>query len=207
VSHLGTITGTITAADVSTLPVTNSDSVIPQGIQPGDLAGMLMAMFGANTYVKGQTTTFPKRRDPRPGSSPIDTRQNAVSRAIRVLLRNPGRSHRPRKTLRHEPQPLNLKRLPSLPCSESSRPSRPGFRASGAEPDSELLEPTLARHLWEAHTRLKGVLAKPPDSLAALSKHSAAPGWLASNSSSGAPSFHQLIQLPAHRRPLACASG
>lgn len=34
----GTITGTITAADVSILPATNGDSVIPQGIQPGDLA-------------------------------------------------------------------------------------------------------------------------------------------------------------------------
>jgi hypothetical protein len=36
----GTITGTITAADVSVLPVTSSDSVIPQGIEPGDFAGM-----------------------------------------------------------------------------------------------------------------------------------------------------------------------
>ena len=36
----GTVTGTITAADVSVLPASNSDSVIPQGIQPGDLAGI-----------------------------------------------------------------------------------------------------------------------------------------------------------------------
>jgi CHRD domain len=40
----GTVTGTITAADVSVLPVTNGDSVIPQGIQPGDLAGLITAI-------------------------------------------------------------------------------------------------------------------------------------------------------------------
>jgi hypothetical protein len=33
----GTTTGTITAADVSVLPATNGDSVIPQGIQPAIL--------------------------------------------------------------------------------------------------------------------------------------------------------------------------
>jgi len=55
----GTVTGTITAADVSVLPVTNPDSVIPQGIQPGDLAGFITAIRSGNTYVNVHTTTFP----------------------------------------------------------------------------------------------------------------------------------------------------
>jgi hypothetical protein len=55
----GTVTGTITAGDVSVLPATNSDSVIPQGIQPGDLAGLLKAIQRGDTYVNVHTTTFP----------------------------------------------------------------------------------------------------------------------------------------------------
>ena len=55
----GTVTGTITAADVSVLPVTNGDSVIPQGINPGDLAGMIDAIRSGNTYVNVHTATFP----------------------------------------------------------------------------------------------------------------------------------------------------
>jgi hypothetical protein len=55
----GTITGTITAADVSVLPVTNGDSVIPQGIQPGDLTGLIRAIRRGDTYVNVHTTTFP----------------------------------------------------------------------------------------------------------------------------------------------------
>ena len=55
----GTVTGTITAADVSVLPVTNPDSVIPQGIQPGNLAGFITAIRSGNTYVNVHTTTFP----------------------------------------------------------------------------------------------------------------------------------------------------
>jgi len=55
----GTVTGTITAADVSVLPVTNGDSVIPQGIQPGDLAGLMRAIRHGDTYVNVHTTNFP----------------------------------------------------------------------------------------------------------------------------------------------------
>ena len=55
----GTITGTITAADVSVLPVGNPDSVIPQGIQPGDLAGLLRAVRAGKTYINVHTTQFP----------------------------------------------------------------------------------------------------------------------------------------------------
>jgi hypothetical protein len=55
----GTVTGTLTAADVSVLPATNGDSVIPQGIQPGDLAGMIEAIRTGDTYVNVHTTTFP----------------------------------------------------------------------------------------------------------------------------------------------------
>jgi CHRD domain len=55
----GTVTGTLTAADVSTLPSSNGDSVIPQGIQPGDLAAMLAAIRSGNSYVNVHTTTFP----------------------------------------------------------------------------------------------------------------------------------------------------
>jgi hypothetical protein len=55
----GTITGTITAADVSVLPVTNGDSVIPQGIQPGDLAGLIKAIRRGDTYVNVHSAIFP----------------------------------------------------------------------------------------------------------------------------------------------------
>ena len=55
----GTVTGTITAADVSVLPVTNPDCVMPQGIQPGDLAGFITAIRSGNTYVNGHTMTVP----------------------------------------------------------------------------------------------------------------------------------------------------
>jgi hypothetical protein len=55
----GTVTGTITAADVSVLPATNGDSVIPQGIQPGDLAALIKAVRSGNTYVNVHTSTFP----------------------------------------------------------------------------------------------------------------------------------------------------
>ena len=55
----GTVTGTITAADVSTLPANNADSVIPQGIQPGDLAGVLEAIRSGNSYVNVHSATFP----------------------------------------------------------------------------------------------------------------------------------------------------
>jgi len=55
----GTVTGTLTAEDVSVLPVGNPDSVIPQGINPGDLAGLLEAVRSGNSYVNVHTTKFP----------------------------------------------------------------------------------------------------------------------------------------------------
>ncbi len=55
----GTVTGTLTAADVSVLPATNSDSVIPQGIAPGDLAGLITAIRTGNAYVNVHTEAFP----------------------------------------------------------------------------------------------------------------------------------------------------
>ncbi len=55
----GTISGVITAADVSTLPVTNGDSVIPQGMTPGDLAGLFEAIRAGATYVNVHTENFP----------------------------------------------------------------------------------------------------------------------------------------------------
>lgn len=55
----GTVTGTIAAADVSTLPASNSDSVIPQGIQPADFAALLAAIGSGDTYVNVHTATFP----------------------------------------------------------------------------------------------------------------------------------------------------
>jgi len=55
----GTITGTLTAADVSLLPASNGDSVIPQGITPGDLAGMLEAIRTGDAYVNVHTINFP----------------------------------------------------------------------------------------------------------------------------------------------------
>lgn len=55
----GTLTGTLTAADVSILPATNGDSVIPQGIAPGDLAGLLTAIRTGNAYVNVHSETFP----------------------------------------------------------------------------------------------------------------------------------------------------
>ena len=55
----GAITGTITASDVSVLPATNGDSVVPQGLEPANLAGMLEAIRSGNTYVNVHTTNFP----------------------------------------------------------------------------------------------------------------------------------------------------
>lgn len=55
----GTVTGTITATDVSVLPATNGDSVIPQGIEPGDLAGLIKAIRHGDTYVNVHTAMFP----------------------------------------------------------------------------------------------------------------------------------------------------
>ena len=55
----GTLTGTIAAADVSTLPASNADSVIPQGIQPADLNALLEAIGSGNTYINVHTANFP----------------------------------------------------------------------------------------------------------------------------------------------------
>jgi CHRD domain len=55
----GRLTGTLTEADVSVLPATNGDSVIPQGIPPGDLAGLLAAIRSGNSYVNVHTVNFP----------------------------------------------------------------------------------------------------------------------------------------------------
>ena len=55
----GTITGTLTAPDVSVLPVGNADSVLPQGIAPGDFAGVIEAIHSGNSYVNVHTTNFP----------------------------------------------------------------------------------------------------------------------------------------------------
>lgn len=55
----GAVTGTITAADVSILPSTNGDSVIPQGIQPGNLAGLIKAIHSGDTYINVHTQNFP----------------------------------------------------------------------------------------------------------------------------------------------------
>ncbi len=55
----GSITGTLTAADVSVLPATNADSVIPQGIKPADIAGLVAAIRSGNAYVNVHSTTFP----------------------------------------------------------------------------------------------------------------------------------------------------
>jgi hypothetical protein len=55
----GAVTGTITASDVSTLPSTNGDSVIPQGIQPGNLAGLIKAIRSGDTYINVHSQIFP----------------------------------------------------------------------------------------------------------------------------------------------------
>jgi hypothetical protein len=55
----GTISGTITAGDVSVLPATNGDSVIPQGINPADLGALITAIRSGDTYINVHSTTFP----------------------------------------------------------------------------------------------------------------------------------------------------
>lgn len=55
----GTITGTITAEDVSVLPATNGDSVIPQGIAPANLSGLLTAIRAGSAYINVHSTSFP----------------------------------------------------------------------------------------------------------------------------------------------------
>ncbi|HTX37751.1 MAG TPA: CHRD domain-containing protein [Bryobacteraceae bacterium] len=56
----GEITGTLSPADVSVLPASNSDSVIPQGIRPSDLDAMVRAIRSGNAYVNVHTANFPK---------------------------------------------------------------------------------------------------------------------------------------------------
>jgi hypothetical protein len=55
----GSVSGVITSAGVSPLPANNPDSVIPQGIQPGSLAGLFEAIRAGDTYVNVHTQNFP----------------------------------------------------------------------------------------------------------------------------------------------------
>jgi hypothetical protein len=55
----GSLTGTITASDVSVLPVNNADSVIPQGIQPANFGALVEAIRSGTSYVNVHTTDFP----------------------------------------------------------------------------------------------------------------------------------------------------
>jgi len=55
----GTITGTITPADVSVLPKTNGDSVIPQGLEPANLEGLIRAIRSGSTYINVHSAIFP----------------------------------------------------------------------------------------------------------------------------------------------------
>lgn len=55
----GTVTGTITAGDVSVLPATNGDSVISQGIHPADLGALLTVIRSGDTCINVHSTTFP----------------------------------------------------------------------------------------------------------------------------------------------------
>lgn len=55
----GSLSGTITASDVSVLPVDNADSVIPQGIQPGNFGALVEAIRTGTSYVNVHTTDFP----------------------------------------------------------------------------------------------------------------------------------------------------
>jgi hypothetical protein len=55
----GSLSGTITASDVSVLPVNNADSVIPQGVQPGNFSALVKAIRTGTSYVNVHTTDFP----------------------------------------------------------------------------------------------------------------------------------------------------
>jgi CHRD domain len=55
----GTVTGTIAAADVSVLPPANRDSLVPQGIVPGDLGGLLEVIRSGDAYVNVHSDAFP----------------------------------------------------------------------------------------------------------------------------------------------------
>ena len=55
----GTVTGTITPSDVSVLPASNPDSVIPQGVAPGNFNAFVTAIRGGNAYVNVHTSDFP----------------------------------------------------------------------------------------------------------------------------------------------------
>jgi hypothetical protein len=55
----GFISGTITASDVSVLPANNADSVIPQGVQPGNFGALVEAIRKGDTYVNVHSTDFP----------------------------------------------------------------------------------------------------------------------------------------------------
>jgi hypothetical protein len=58
----GTVTGIITAADVSVLPASNTDSVIPQGIDSEDLAGLIRAFTAETATSMFTARSFPAGR-------------------------------------------------------------------------------------------------------------------------------------------------
>lgn len=55
----GSVSGTITAADVSVLPANNPDSVIPQGVDPGNFGALAEAILSGTSYVNVHTKDFP----------------------------------------------------------------------------------------------------------------------------------------------------
>jgi len=55
----GSLSGTITASDVSVLPAANADSVIPQGVQPGNFGALVEAIRSGTSYVNVHSTEFP----------------------------------------------------------------------------------------------------------------------------------------------------
>jgi hypothetical protein len=55
----GSVAGTITASDVSVLAVDNADSVIPQGVQPGNFGALVEAIRTGTSYVNVHTTDLP----------------------------------------------------------------------------------------------------------------------------------------------------
>jgi len=55
----GVVTGTITASDVSVLPANNPDSVIPQGVHPGNFDALIEAILTGNSYVNVHSKDFP----------------------------------------------------------------------------------------------------------------------------------------------------
>ena len=136
----GTITGTLTAADVSVLPIGNADLVIPQGIAPGDFAGVLEAIQSGNSYVRRvlRMSIATQAAPPRESTSP--------SEAVRSSLKSPttARVSTPRTTAKIRSRSVSA----LVGCANESRNSVGAWKFPVAFSGSPSRRWCLSRQPW-----------------------------------------------------------